>query len=459
MKMNVLLKRAVILCLCMALLPLHAFAFTDGTPVTRSDFTLSFHLNADGYPEDGLAHYQDWEAFLNRLSLSGLMDTQSFPDPIDRVYFDGGLYVNDRLAIPFEYDGYTNFRYIRSPMFGGASVHFQMYNFFQFMLKPYQYMMIPTQYIGLLMYPEAWVEVWRQYAQPLSEAFAGEGSRTMSYDDLYALCQKLNDVVLIDDYSKVYYFFTCLLTDQGFDWTALEKLACWENLLDHLDPDMQGMTITQEKGKETWAFGDTTVYETRVSEEESSWSVYLPDPDGYEFSVEFVRSETEYDLEIAVLLDGDEYVTVSAGISGLPAGGETQAQGEIWLEVTGDGLYQEIAPKHLVYQYSRTAEAQPYDMSLTVDLLHNETQEPTLGFTYQAAVQEMPDTVLKDRKYDDQEDFFHLNESFIEEYKDRFLHTLALAAAPVALAVPSGVISDVIAYMEETGLLAFFGIE
>ena len=68
-------------------------------------------------------------------------------------------------------------------------------------------------------------------------------------------------------------------------------------------------------------------------------------------------------------------------------------------------------------------------------------------------------TALVERAYDDQEDFFHLNESFIEEYKERFLPTLALAAAPIALEVPAGVLSDVIAYMDETGILAFMGIE
>ena len=447
------------LCLCIALLPVHALAFSDGTPVTRSDFTLSFHLNADGFPDDGLAHYKDWESFLNKISLRGLMDSQSYPAPIDRVYFDGGLYLNDKLTIPFEYDAYGHFRYVRSAALGGASVHFQMFNFLQFMLKPYYYMTMPTQYIGLLLYPEAAIEMWQKYAGPMAETFAGTGERAVSYDDLYALCEQLNAIVLEDDYEKAYYFFTSLLIDQGMDWTALEKLACWENLLDYLDPEMQGMTIASADGAETWTVGQTAVFEKTVSEEENVWKVCLPDPDGYEFRVELIQRETEYTAQLLILLDGEEYLNVSAGIDGLPAEGELAACGNAWADITGSVLYEEIAPMRFQYDYSRTADQEPYDLNLTVDLIHNETEKPCFGFDYRANVQEMPDTVLMERPYDDQEDFFHLNESFIEEYKERFLPTLVLAAAPFVLEVPAGVVSDAVAYMEETGILAFLGIE
>ncbi len=459
MKMNVVLKRVLVFCLCIALLPVHALAFSDGTPVTRSDFMLSFHLNADSFPDDGLAHYKDWESFLSKLTLSGLMDSQSYPAPIDRVYFDGGLYVNDKLTIPFEYDAYAQFRYVRSPAFGGASVHFNMFNFFQFMLKPYYYMYMPTQYAALVLYPEAAVEMWSKYAQPMTETFGGEGERVISHEDLYALCEKLNAIVLEDDYDKAYYFVTSLLVDQGMDWTAMEKLGCWEVLLDYLDPEMQGMTIAEKDGTEIWTVGETTVFEKTVSDEESVWTVYLPDPEGYEFSVELVQKETERTAQLLILLDGEEYLNVSAGIDGLPAQGETKAQGNAWADITGSVLYEEIAPMRFAYDYIRTADAKPYDLSLTVDMIHNETEKPCLGFAYQAAVEEMPHTVLVERPYDDQDDFFHLNESFIEEYKERFLHTLALAAAPILLELPAGVISDAVAYMEETGILAFLGIE
>ena len=457
--MNVFLKRVVIICLCLSLLPVYALAFTDGTPVTRSDFSLSFRFDADGFPDDGQAHYEEWEAFLRKFALRGRMDSQSYPDPIDRVYFDGGLYLNDKLTIPFEYDAYTNFRYVRSPAFGGASVHFNMYNFFQFMLKPYYYMYIPTQSAALLLYPEASVEVWRKYSEPVKAVLGGKDDRKVSYKKLRALCDSLNDIAVNDDYGKVYYFVTCLLSGQRFDWTAMEKLVCWEKLLDHLDPDRKGMTIAKSKTEETWTIGGTTIYEKRVSGDECVWSIYLPDPDGYEVSFELAKKAAEYTLQVELLLNGEEYVNLSAGVNGLPADGETQAAGEAWLELSGSGLYRETAPLRFVYDYSRTAQEKPYDMKLTVDRVSNETGKPCIGFEYQAAVQEMPDTVLVERPYDDQEDFFRLNEGFIADYKERFLTTLALAAAPVLLEMTPGVISDAVAYMDHNGILPYLGIE
>ena len=456
MTMKLLLKRVLVFCLCLALLPVPALAFNDdGTPVTRSDFSLSFHLNADAFPEDGLAHYRDWESLLSKISLRGQMDSQSFPSPLNRVYFNGGAYLNDKAVVPFEYDAYGQFRYVRSPALGGASVHFNMYNFLQFMLKPYNYMYLPTQYLALVLYPEASVELWNRYTAPMAQVFAGEGERTVSYDRLYALCEELNQIIIEDENYKVYFFLTCLLTDLGMDWTAEEKLACWENLLNHLDPQQQGLTITQENDMETWVIGETVVYEKTADQ----LIVYLPDPDGYECSFELVKTEGGISAQLSILLDGEDYLTVGMEMDGLPGPDELEAQGSVLVELTGSALYEEMAPLSLQYDYSRTAQQKPYDMSLTVEMLHAETQEPCLGFTYEAAVQEMPHTVLVEREYDDQDDFFHLNESYLAEYKERFLPTLALAAAPVLLEVPSGVIGDAIAWMDANGILAFFGIE
>ena len=81
-----------------------------GDEVTRSDFTLSLSAHADGFPNDGAAHYADWEAFLSKLSLEGVIDVQRFLTDISRVYFDGGLCVNGEMALPFVYDGYHSYR-------------------------------------------------------------------------------------------------------------------------------------------------------------------------------------------------------------------------------------------------------------------------------------------------------------------------------------------------------------
>ena len=94
-----------------------------------------------------------------------------------------------------------------------------------------------------------------------------------------------------------------------------------------------------------------------------------------------------------------------------------------------------------------------------MDWLHPQTGKPALSLSYSAAMRDAPYTVLNDRPIDNQDDFFHLNDGYLEEYKERFSKTLALAFAPFVLHMPSGCFSDIYAFLEQTGFLSFLGIE
>ena len=187
------------LCLLMAAFSQALAEESTGDEVTRSDFSFSLLLHADGFPNDGAAHYEDWETFLSKLSLEGVVDVQRFLTNISRVYFDGGLCVNGKMALPFVYDGYHSYRYVRADALRGDSIHFQMHNFFEFMLKGYYFMGLPTQLIALPLYPEASYYLGTSYYQPIAEAVAGEGDRTVSYADLYELCETL-DLIVNDEW-------------------------------------------------------------------------------------------------------------------------------------------------------------------------------------------------------------------------------------------------------------------
>ena len=64
-------------------------------------------------------HYADWEAFLSKLSLEGVIDVQRFLTNASRVYFDGGLCLNGKMTLPFVYDGYHSYRYVRADALRG----------------------------------------------------------------------------------------------------------------------------------------------------------------------------------------------------------------------------------------------------------------------------------------------------------------------------------------------------
>ena len=81
-----------------------------------------------------------------------------------------------------------------------------MNNYLEFMLKPYEYYELPTQYIALLTYPEVTAYLAECYEDVLTRYLHGEGNRTVSYDDLYQMCQKL-DTVMTDAKAEQSYFF------------------------------------------------------------------------------------------------------------------------------------------------------------------------------------------------------------------------------------------------------------
>ena len=148
-------RRALALLLALCLLPAAALGEVaslaeewpvDSSAVTRADFDLSVQLHADAFPADGLTDYRGWETFLSKLRLSGVIDLQRFPRPNNRMYMEAQLLLNDRELTQFSFEDYWGFRYVRSPALCNRSIHFQMNNYLEFMLKPYEYYELPTQY-------------------------------------------------------------------------------------------------------------------------------------------------------------------------------------------------------------------------------------------------------------------------------------------------------------------------
>ena len=219
-----------------------------------------------------------------------------------------------------------------------------------------------------------------------------------------------------------------------------------KNLVDNPD----AVTVTEIEG-------ETTVLEKTVQGDEETMLVSLPDEEGFEIRFAWNRVAGAHELCVQLLQDEAEQLGIRVSIDGL--GDPLHMAGGVTLEITGETLPQEIAPIGFAYECTRSAETLPCDLTLDVDWLHPETGRPALGIRYSAAMQEMPADTLFDRPYDNQDDFFNLNEGFMAEYKERFLPTLVLAAAPFALEMPAGVISDMVKCLDETGFLAFFGLE
>ncbi len=181
--------------------------------------------------------------------------------------------------------------------------------------------------------------------------------------------------------------------------------------------------------------------------------------DGYELTVSYENTGAEIHGSLRITLEGAERLTLNVDVDGLPVDGALAAQGTAAIAFGGECFSEPPAPLSFAYRYSRDAAELPYAMTLDVDWLHPETGKPALTFAYQAAMEQLPASAMVERVYDNQNDFFHLNESFMEEYKQLYLPTLALSAVPVLVEMPAGVISDIMGFLYETGFLAFLGLE
>ena len=502
---------ALTLALCLCALPTLASAADTYLPdgdVTHTDFTLSLALHADGFPQSK-AHLDDWETFLGKLSLAGAMDSLAMFTPDSRVYLNAALRLNGKDRLPFVYDGYHSYRYLTSPALNDEVLYFQMHNFLEFMLKPYFYMELPTQYLALLMYPEAAYWLGDSYYTPVKELLSeardtalgdatapvttvandGEGSLTIiggadgptqiylatpdddaaegdillytvPYQDLYELCETL-DLIVNDDVElgRAYFFFTCLLTEIYASDMVLDMLGDLESELDSLDPDEKGMTVMETPVSTICSIGDTVVFMKTVKDSVTTYAFTLPTPDGYVLTFNYSWAPQDegaaLSAALAVTLDGVEAVALTAEGEGLPREGELGGQGSLTLAASGFTIGEDVPPAIFDFSWSRDAAQKPYTLDLTVDWIHPETLKPALTLAFNGTLSTVDKSVFVEKSYP-QNDFFNLNETFLEEYKARLLPSMLLKLTPFVLEMPSGVIDDIYRFTADTDILVSF---
>jgi len=455
--------------LCLAL-PCAAIAedTAPDTSVIHAEFTLGLGVNADGFPPVG-AHVKDWETFLSKLALSGSVDGMKFLQSDSRVLMNAALCLNGEETIPFTYDERDNIRYFISPVLRGDSIMFQMHNYFEFMLKPFYYMGLPTNYIALLTYPNATAYLVQCYYAPLDEmikeahdAAAGDGNpETLSYvvpfERLLTLCEELNTVAASDTgLKRVRRYLDVLLAELYISDIVAEGLTQTELMLYMIDPQMQGMTVEETAGGMVCTLGETVVFQKTVNGAVTEIVSQLPIAENIRISLNW-RSEdtggaTSVSAVASVTEGEDTLLKLWAEGEGLPAEGALGGEGYVTVGIGGSELTEEPASQTFTFSWSRTATELPYDLNLTASWLHPETGLPALSLNLSAALAEGDGNVFAETMYPWQ-DFFGLNSSSLEAYKERWALTIGAYLLPVALEMPIGVIDDIVNFMLDTDIL------
>ncbi|MDD3213452.1 MAG: hypothetical protein PHY64_07250, partial [Eubacteriales bacterium] len=510
--------------------------------VTHADFTLGLSLHADGFPQ-GRAHLSDWEAFLNKLDLRGSIDSLALFQPYARTYLNGALRLNGKDQIPFVYDAYHSYRYLITPALANEPMFFQMHNFLEFMLKPYYYMELPTQYLALLLYPDAAYWIGDSYYEPIREAFenareaaltgetptvdetagetteetAPEGSDstadtaaaadadsaetatpdefqvqpeagdvaiiggadgptqiyiapgaedgaltyTIPYEDLYELCENLDLVVNDDvDLDRAYFFFTCLLTEMYASDMTLDILGNLENELDTADPDESDLIVTETADSMTATLNGVELFRKTTTDGVTAFTLTLPTSAGYVLTFDYrwdptAETGAALSAKLNVTIDGETAVELAADGTGLPREGDLGGQGSLTLTASGYTFENEIPPLMFNFDWARDAAVKPYTLALNIDWIHPETLKPAISLHFNGTLSTVDKSVFTDGQYP-QNDFFNLNETFLDDYKAELMPSLILKLAPIVLNTPAGVIDDIYRFTKETDILVSF---
>ena len=468
--------RLISLLLCLCLLPTTALGYGETPvyqdPVTHSDIELEFRVHPDAFPDNTNADLLGWKAFLKKLSFRGSLDVQNPLTDKVRAWFDGGLYINERLTVPFQVDVYFAFRYLQSRIFKGENIFFKMENFLEFMMKPRYFMDLPTDYIALLMYPEAALDMRDRFYTPLAELCQGEGDRVVAYDDLYDLALSWEDMYMNDgdDDNKLFFFLTCLLYNIGINYDVYDQLGMMTDWLDVLDPEGAGLIITKNGNTETYTIGEHVVF-TRDVNTTRTFTLSLPNENGDLLtftSKEVLGDDWNADnwyLALNITLAPEEageeaetFLNMKLDLEGIPLRDLYQTSGIIHFNAEGTALEEPIAE---IFSITTSRSDIKYPNVGYYNLLyrHPKTQKNCFSIELTLRNSEVPYTVLQERVYPFHEDFFHLNDEYLQRIKESYIPSLALNFLPVITEMPAGVINDIIRFAEETDILVSLGIE
>ena len=469
--MKTLATRILLLILCVAL-PCGAMAQSTAPDrdVVYADFTLGVALHADGFPPVD-AHLKAWQSFLSRLTLTGSMNVVDFLQQYDsRLYMEAAINIDDEETIPFTIDEYGNYYFLISPALRGDSTLFDMHSYFEFMLKPFFYLGLPTNYLALLTYPSAIWYIGQMYYTPISDMMAAAHESavdadalsdnltyTIPSDRLLALCGELNALITDDpNVQHVRRFLDVLLADLYISYDVLEVLSHTELLLYLLDPDGQGMTVEETAGGITCSFGDTVVFQKSTSAGSTDLRFQLPIAQNSRLHFTYRHEDLGGSASIsaaASVTEGDEtLLSLSAEGVGLPVEGALGGEGTVAFVLGGREVGDQPLRQSLSFQWSRTAPELPYDLDLTVSLLHPATERPAFSVSLSAAMAQSDWSVFERKEYPHQ-NFFGLNPVLLEEFKQRWGPTILAYLTPIALEMPIGVIDDLVAFLLDSDIL------
>lgn len=416
------------------------------------DYSARFEINEDGFKQL-TPNYKDWKNYIEKFNLIGTIKYADLFNEHERINAYNILRINDKFMLDFDYKGSQQYYWLHSNVLN-EKLHFNAHNYYEFMLKGYFFLNLPTQKIALLTYPfgiysafKPFNDFIKNYIDPIDH------DMVIPYSDLESNVVGIKK--FFDTESICYQFFRTASIESGISDLVYYDFVTADEYLKSF-AEGEDMYVTIDGDTKIFTLAGYEIIRYKKSEKTTDISINLPtslNEIGYVSNIRINKnSNNNYDIDASLSLNMDEseYLKMSATISDFGLGIRKNADGEIKISVGGDGLgYTEnLYLKHKIENLSDKnsklrlsyidSDSQKELISLNVDIKKNDVEAGSQIF---------------EEAYN-QEDYFSINDQTLKGRRHAIKMYAKKAIIPLIMETPARVIDDVFDYMDNSGLLS-----
>jgi|GEM_PF-3481406 len=278
----------------------------------QADFDIDLQMYPEAFPVEQAETAQKLTSGLDMLGLKGIL-TKNENGWLDLA---GQVLVGGESAFSVDMRSTGRWVEVSSDLLGDTTLSLYMDAYLEFMLKPYNFMGVKTQYLGLVTSPYATREPWTLFMNVVNRYCGGEGTRQIETDALIACAYELADFV--DTNRDMTQWLMAALMDVGLDSTVSDFFYSFPEWLEE-NADEEGLLIEIEGDTATWTLANSTIVTHTHSDGEEKLIISLPDWCGIAFK--FAYMSTPENETLTILLSSEDEGTMldlKAKAIGLP---------------------------------------------------------------------------------------------------------------------------------------------
>lgn len=431
-----------------------AFASTEKS----IDYSVNFSIDEKGFPSD-TKNIKDWKIVFDKLKLVGNADIKNlFYKEDELIITNNNLLLNDKLLLNFNTNGNQQYFWLTSNSIPPFKPFINMFNFYEFMLKGYFFMGLPTNSIAIIAYPYGAYRAFRPFYNLAYETFYTEKSKTISYEEISEFANKLSS--LLDEEHISMQFIRTFFIENGFNDSLYYDLMCFPDYISSTF-ESQDMEIWVENNKTTYTIADITVFESIKTDEGYSFIMDLPaNMSGFttKMNFDYFKENNAYALktDLDISIDDLSFFNIAFEGNGLPGKGVFAGEGDFNVSIGGD-LYGETNELKFGHSWTLDESESKKSLNLSLDYIHPQTNLPCINTNFVCNIKPFEGTFPKGEKLNG-DDFFSLNDESLAKYLSILKPYAKRLVAPLLLEFPKGVINDIWDYMENNGILATLGL-